>query len=163
MRVLAPNERLMLHHVRRLGSIAKADLARVTGLSTQTASVIINRLLQEQLVRKLDVVRGKIGQPSQPIALNPAGAYAIGVHIGRRSLEVMLLDLAGQPQFRAQVAYSYPEVGVCRHRNANRRHRRPTGRARRSAHLRYRGSRAAGAGHLAPPARATAGARCAME
>jgi predicted NBD/HSP70 family sugar kinase len=110
MRVLAPNERLMLHHVRRLGSIAKADLARVTGLSTQTASVIINRLLEEQLVRKLDVVRGKIGQPSQPIALNPAGAYAIGVHIGRRSLEVMLLDLAGQPQFRAQVAYSYPEV-----------------------------------------------------
>lgn len=110
MRVLAPNERLMLHHVRRLGSMAKADLARVTGLSTQTASVIINRLLQEQLVRKLGVVRGKIGQPSQPIALNPAGAYAIGVHIGRRSLEVILLDLAGQPQFRAEVAYRHPEV-----------------------------------------------------
>jgi len=110
MRVLAPNERLMLHHVRRLGSMAKADLARVTGLSTQTASVIINRLLQEQLVRKLDVVRGKIGQPSQPIALNPAGAYAIGVHIGRRSLEVIVLDLAGQPQFGAEVAYRHPEV-----------------------------------------------------
>jgi predicted NBD/HSP70 family sugar kinase len=110
MRVLAPNERLMLHHVRRLGSIAKADLARVTGLSTQTASVIINRLLQEKLVRKRDVVRGKIGQPSQPIALNPAGAYAIGVHIGRRSLEVIVLDLAGQPQFRTEVTYRHPEV-----------------------------------------------------
>jgi len=112
MRALSPNERLMLHHVRRLGSLAKADLARVTDLSTQTASVIINRLLEEQLVRKLDVVRGKIGQPSQPIALNPAGAYAIGLHIGRSSLEVILLDLAGQPQFRARVAYAHPEVGA---------------------------------------------------
>jgi predicted NBD/HSP70 family sugar kinase len=110
LRPLGPNERLMLHHVRRLDGVAKADLARVTELSTQTASVIINRLLEEQLVRKLDVVRGKIGQPSQPIALNPAGAYAIGVHIGRRSLEVMLLDLAGQPQFRAEVTYAHPEV-----------------------------------------------------
>lgn len=110
MRALAPNERLMLHHVRRLGKIAKADLARATGLSTQTASVIINRLLEEQLVRKLDLVRGKIGQPSQPIALNPAGAYAIGLHIGRGSLEVMVLDLAGRQQFRAEVAYAHPEV-----------------------------------------------------
>lgn len=112
LRALAPNERLMLHHVRRLGSIAKADLARVTELSTQTASVIINRLLDEQLVRKLDAVRGKVGQPSQPIALNPAGAYAIGIHIGRHSLEVMVLDLAGQPQFGAEIVYPYPEVGA---------------------------------------------------
>ena len=110
MRALAPNERLMLHHVRRLGSVAKADLARLTQLSTQTASVIINRLLDEQLVRKLDVVRGKIGQPSQPIALNPAGAFAIGVHIGRRSLEMIVLDLAGQVQFSAEITYARPEV-----------------------------------------------------
>lgn len=109
-RVLGPNERLMLHHLRRLGSLAKADLARVTALSSQSASVIINRLLDEKLVRKLDAVRGKVGQPSQPVALNPDGAYAIGIHIGRRSLEVMLLDLTGQPRFRAQVVYPHPEV-----------------------------------------------------
>ncbi len=100
----------MLHHVRRRGSMAKADLARATELSTQSASVIINRLLDEQLVRKLGAVRGRVGQPSQPIALNPDGAYAIGVHIGRRSLEIMLLDLTGQPRFRVEVAYPHPVV-----------------------------------------------------
>lgn len=110
LRALGPNERLMLHHLRRLGSLAKADLARVTELSSQSASVIINRLLDEKLVRKLEAVRGRVGQPSQPIALNPDGAYAIGIHIGRRSLEVMLLDLTGQARFRAEVVYPHPEV-----------------------------------------------------
>jgi len=110
LRALGPNERLMLHHLRRLGSLAKADLARATELSSQSASVIINRLLDEKLVRKLEAVRGRVGQPSQPIALNPDGAYAIGIHIGRRSLEVMLLDLTGQARFRAEVVYPHPEV-----------------------------------------------------
>lgn len=110
LRALGRNERLMLHHVRRLGSVAKADLARATELSSQSASVIINRLLDEQLVHKLEAVRGRVGQPSQPIALNPDGAYAIGIHIGRRSLEVMLLDLTGQPRFRSHVDYPHPEV-----------------------------------------------------
>ena len=108
LRALGPNERLMLHHLRRLGSLAKADLARATELSSQSASVIINRLLDEKLVRKLEAVRGRVGQPSQPIALNPDGAYAIGIHIGRRSLEVMLLDLTGQARFRAEVVYPHP-------------------------------------------------------
>jgi len=110
LRALGHNERLMLHHLRRLGSLAKADLARVTELSSQSASVIINRLLDEKLVLKLEAVRGRVGQPSQPIALNPDGAYAIGVHIGRRSLEVVLLDLIGQARFRAEVVYPHPEV-----------------------------------------------------
>jgi len=110
LRALGPNERLMLHHLRRLGSLAKADLARATELSSQSASVIINRLLDEKLVRKLEAVRGRVGQPSQPIALNPDGAYAIGIHIGRRGLEVMLLDLTGKARFRAEVVYPHPEV-----------------------------------------------------
>jgi predicted NBD/HSP70 family sugar kinase len=90
--------------------VAKADLARLTDLSTQTASVIINRLLDEQLVRKLDVLRGKVGQPSQPIALDPDGAYAIGIQIGRRELEVALIDFTGAPRFRAGISYDSPDV-----------------------------------------------------
>ncbi|WP_229258093.1 ROK family transcriptional regulator [Duganella margarita] len=100
----------MLHEIRRHGSLAKAELARVTELSTQTASVIINRLLEEQLVRKLEVQRGKVGQPSQPIALNPVGAYAIGIQIGRRTLKVVLVDLLGTVLERWELAYASPDV-----------------------------------------------------
>jgi predicted NBD/HSP70 family sugar kinase len=110
MRRLGPNERLLLQEIRLRGSVAKADLARLTDLSTQTASVIINRLLDEKLVRKLDVLRGKVGQPSQPIALDPDGAYAIGLQIGRRELEVALIDFTGTPCFRAEIGYDSPDV-----------------------------------------------------
>lgn len=104
------NERVVLQAIRLHGSLPKAELARLTGLSTQTVSVIINRLLDEGLVRKLDSLRGKVGQPSQPIALAPDGAFAIGVQIGRRKLDVVLLDFAGAIRHRASVAYSTPGV-----------------------------------------------------
>jgi hypothetical protein len=35
------NERLVLSLIRRYGSLPKAEIARVTGLSAQTASVIV--------------------------------------------------------------------------------------------------------------------------
>jgi hypothetical protein len=48
-------------------------------------------------VVKRDSLRGRVGQPSQPIALNPDGAFSIGVQIGRRNLDVALLDFTGAP------------------------------------------------------------------
>jgi predicted NBD/HSP70 family sugar kinase len=104
------NERVILQAVRLHGSLAKAELARLTRLSTQTVSVIINRLLDEGLVRKLDSLRGKVGQPSQPIALAPDGAFAIGVRIGRRRLDVMLLDFTGAVRYQASIDYVTPGV-----------------------------------------------------
>lgn len=104
------NERVVLQAIRLYGSLPKAELARMTGLSTQTVSVIINRLLDEGLVIKLDSLRGKVGQPSQPIALAPDGAFSIGVQIGRRKLDVVLLDFAGAIRYRASVAYGTPSV-----------------------------------------------------
>lgn len=104
------NERVVLQAIRMHGSLPKADVARLTHLSTQTVSVIVNRLLDEGLVQKLDSLRGKVGQPSQPIALAPGGAFSIGVQIGRRNLDVMLLDFVGATRYRASIAYGTPDV-----------------------------------------------------
>ena len=104
------NERVILWAIRLHGSTPKADLARLTNLSTQTVSVIINRLLAEGLVCKLDSVRGKIGQPSQPIALHSDGAFSIGIQIGRRRLKVMLMDFSGQARYQTMMSYATPDV-----------------------------------------------------
>jgi predicted NBD/HSP70 family sugar kinase len=104
------NERVVLQAIRLHGSLPKADLARLTKLSTQTVSVIIDRLLEEGLVRRLESRRGKVGQPSRPIALHPDAAFAIGVQIGRRSLDVLLIDFEGTPRWRASTGYATPEV-----------------------------------------------------
>ncbi len=103
------NERVVLQAIRLHGSLPKAELARITKLSAQTVSLIIDRLGQDALVHKLEPLRGKVGQPSVPIALNPDGALSIGVKIGRRSLDILLLDFVGTVRMRASLAYPFPE------------------------------------------------------
>ncbi|HEX8605445.1 MAG TPA: ROK family transcriptional regulator [Pseudoduganella sp.] len=103
------NERIVLQAVRLNGSMPKADLARLTKLSTQTVSLIINRLLEDGLVRKLAPLRGKVGQPSVPIVLDPDGAFFIGIKIGRRSLDLLLIDFVGKVRERSSLSYPFPE------------------------------------------------------
>jgi predicted NBD/HSP70 family sugar kinase len=61
------------------------------------------------LVIKLAPLRGKVGQPSVPIALNPDGAFSIGIKIGRRSLDVLLVDFVGQARERSSLSYAFPD------------------------------------------------------
>ena len=71
------NERVVLQALRLHGALPKADLARLTGLTAQTIGLITARLDEDGLILKQDRVRGRIGQPSVPLSLNPDGAYAI--------------------------------------------------------------------------------------
>ena len=102
------NERTVLRAIRHEGAIAKADLARLTQLSSQTVAIIVNRLLDDGLLIKQARIRGKIGQPSVPLAINPDGAYSIGLQVGRRSLEVVVTDFLGQVRHQWQHTYPYP-------------------------------------------------------
>jgi len=104
------NERVLLQAIRLHGSLPKAELARLSRLSTQTVSVIVDRLLEEGLVERRDAQRGKVGQPSRPIALRADAAFSIGVRLGRRSLDVLVLDFAGRARWRAGTDYPTPRV-----------------------------------------------------
>ncbi len=103
------NERIVLQAIRHHGAIPKADLARLTQLSTQTVAIIVGRLLDDGLLVKQDRVRGKIGQPSVPLSLNPQGAFSVGIQVGRRNLELLVADFTGQPVERVEVLYDYPD------------------------------------------------------
>ena len=102
------NERLVLSLVRRHGALPKAELARLTGLSAQTATVIVNQLEADGLVLKEKPQRGRVGQPSVPFSLNPDGAYAFGLKIGRRSADLVLIDFDGKVRRRLHLTYPYP-------------------------------------------------------
>jgi DNA-binding MarR family transcriptional regulator len=73
----AYNERLVLSLVRRHGGQAKADIARSTGLSAQTVSVIMRALEEERLLVRGAPVKGRVGQPSVPMHLAPDGAFSL--------------------------------------------------------------------------------------
>ncbi|MBB3181571.1 ROK family transcriptional regulator [Variovorax sp. Sphag1AA] len=103
------NERVVLQAIRLHGALPKAEIARLTNLTAQTVQIIISRLEADALVVKRAPVRGKIGQPSVPMALNPEGAYSIGIKIGRRSLDVLLVDFTAQVRERLSLAYEFPD------------------------------------------------------
>lgn len=102
------NERVVLQAIRLHGSLPKADIARLTGLTAQTIGLITTRLVDDELLVKHDPVRGRIGQPSVPLALNPDGAFAMGIKIGRRSAEWLLVDFTGAVCQRQTLHYDFP-------------------------------------------------------
>jgi predicted NBD/HSP70 family sugar kinase len=104
----AHNERLVLSLLRRRSGLTKAEIARVTGLSAQAVSVIIRRLEDDGLLERGKLVRGRIGQPSTPMTLKADGAFSIGVKIGRRSLEMVLIDFVGRVRSVLQKAHPWP-------------------------------------------------------
>lgn len=102
------NERLVLSLVRRHGPMPKAAIARATGLSPQTISIIINQLSDDGLLVRGSPQRGRIGQPSVPYSLNPEGAYSYGLKIGRRSADLYLIDFTGRVLDLVHETYRYP-------------------------------------------------------
>jgi predicted NBD/HSP70 family sugar kinase len=106
------NERVVLQALRVHTSLPKADLARLTGLSAQTIGLITARLEEDGLVVKQSRVRGRIGQPSVPLALNPDGAFAIGIKVGRRGAEWLLIDFTAQVRERHAMSYDFPDANA---------------------------------------------------
>lgn len=104
----AHNERLVLTLIRRHGPTAKADIARATGLSAQTVSVIMRQLETDGLLVKGEPVRGRVGQPSVPMALAADGAYFLGLMIDRRVLDLVVTDFLGEIIAREQRTHSHP-------------------------------------------------------
>lgn len=102
------NERLILTMIQRHGAMPGIEIARRTGLSSQTASNILRKLEKDGILLRGEPVRGRVGKPSIPMGLNPDGVLSLGLKIGRRSADLLLLDFAGQVRSQLHTAYAYP-------------------------------------------------------
>jgi len=103
------SERFVLQALRTHGPSAQVALARLLDLKPQTLSLIVSRLEKSGFVTRLRSIRGRVGQPSVPIALNPEGAFAIGIKVGRRELEGLLIDFAGTIRERRIIGHTFPD------------------------------------------------------
>jgi len=102
------NERLVLSLIRRHDSLPKAEIARMTGLSAQTVSMIVKQLESDGLLQKERKLRGRVGQPSVPFSLREDGACAFGLKIGRRSAELVVIGMKGGIRQSRRLTYPYP-------------------------------------------------------
>jgi len=108
-RVRAHNERLVLSLVRRHSGVSKAEIARQTGLSPQTVTVIMRALEEEGLLVRGTPQRGRVGQPSVPMLLNPEGAFSLGLKIGRRVVDLVLMNFTGEICGRLRETFDLPQ------------------------------------------------------
>ncbi len=102
------NERLVVSLVRRYGQLSKVDLTRLTGLAPQTITTIVNRAAADELLCRREPLRGRLGQPSVPYALNPSAAYAFGLQVDHRSADIALVDFVGNVLGFEQTTFDYP-------------------------------------------------------
>ncbi len=90
------NRKLVLGRVRSAGPIGRAEIARVSGLSTQAVSNIIADLLADGLIVEQGRRTAGRGLPAVQYALNPQGGFALGIEIRPDAVFGAVLDLCGR-------------------------------------------------------------------
>jgi predicted NBD/HSP70 family sugar kinase len=103
------NHRIVMETIRLHSPLSRADIARRTALTPQTVSNIVSTLIDEDLVREAGKRRQGQGAPSITLAINPEGAYSIGLDLDRDHLTGLLVDLSGEVRQRIHHELSFPD------------------------------------------------------
>src|SRR5690554_5695604 len=97
------NRALVLRLIQQEGPISRVELAKKTGLSPTTVSVITDGLLQDGLIRQGDdssAPTGGAGRRPVWLEIDPEGAFLIGVDLGVTNTTVVLYDLTSNVRAR---------------------------------------------------------------
>ena len=76
--------------------ISRADLAKVSGLSKQTISEVVDAFEQQGLARPVGRTKGNIGRTAVLYELSPDGGHVLGIDLGARQLTAALGDISGR-------------------------------------------------------------------
>ena len=96
------NRRVVIEAIRTNGPMSRAAIARITALTTQTVSNIVEELARSHLLIPMEAQRIARGQPIIPYTINPNGAYSIGLELGRQRAAGVLTDLSGSVRARIE-------------------------------------------------------------
>lgn len=91
------NQAVVLETIHASDGISRVQIAGRTGLTAQTVSVIVRRLLGAGLVREHGTVPSTGGKPRTILRIDPDAGYAIGIHFDPAEITVVLANLAGVP------------------------------------------------------------------
>ncbi len=108
------NRQVVLGLVRNHQPVGRAEIARLSGLSTQAVSNITAELEQDGYLNEAGrQTRGR-GLPATQYALNAEGAYALGIEVRPQVMYGALVNLAGQTrQTRRMTLKDSSPAAVC--------------------------------------------------
>jgi predicted NBD/HSP70 family sugar kinase len=99
----ALNERTVLDAVRLDGPISRAELARRTGISRPTVSLVLRSLVEDGLVRETEHDVDGPHYGAVYYEADPEVAVVLGVDFGSRSVRAALCDLGGEVRAREEI------------------------------------------------------------
>lgn len=103
------NERVLINFLRKRGHASKLELSRLSNLTPQAVTRIIDDLEAAGMVEQKGKIQRGLGQPSTMYAINPTGAYSIGVNVGRSDIQVLLMDFGGSVIGKIAHEFEIPE------------------------------------------------------
>jgi predicted NBD/HSP70 family sugar kinase len=99
----ALNERTVLDAVRASGPISRAEVARETGISRPTVSLVLRALLEDGLVRESEHDPDRPHYGAVYYESDPDAAVVLAVDFGSRAVRTALCDLAGEMRAREEI------------------------------------------------------------
>ncbi|MBY5360341.1 ROK family transcriptional regulator [Rhizobium leguminosarum] len=103
------NRRVVIEAVRTNGPLSRAAIARMTALTAQTVSNIVEELERSHILVPSEAQKLARGQPIIPYTINPGGAYSIGLELSRQRASGVLTDLSGAVCARIERHVEHPD------------------------------------------------------
>jgi predicted NBD/HSP70 family sugar kinase len=91
----AINRSKILETIRTVGMISRIDIARTTGLSQALVTGLTADLIKEGLIIEKQSGEYEGGRPPMLLALNPEGAFVVGVNLSITELSVVIVNFEG--------------------------------------------------------------------
>jgi glucokinase-like ROK family protein len=90
------NINVVLSAVQAADGISRVEIAKQTGLTAQTVSVIVRRLIQQGIVQESGSLPSAGGKPRKTLRINPTAAHAVGIHFDPLGVSIVVVDLMGR-------------------------------------------------------------------
>lgn len=107
---LTSNQRAILDLIRGQGSLSRAELAVLTGLTPGSLSRQIQELLAHALVEEGERRSGRRGQPALPISIRAEAAYSLGLSFSLHEIEAVALDFKGRKVLERSCPFAFGSV-----------------------------------------------------
>jgi predicted NBD/HSP70 family sugar kinase len=94
--IRAINYSIILNKIKEIGPVSRAELAKVTGLSSATLTGISAQIIADGLIFEKEMGESKGGRKPILLALNPSGGYAVGIKLTENTLIGVLVNFVGE-------------------------------------------------------------------
>jgi len=90
------NRAMIFQAIRALGPVARADLARRTGLNAATITNIVDELIAAGLVYETGQGMSRVGRKPISLEVNPSARFTVGIDLARAAITGAIVDLSGK-------------------------------------------------------------------